>query len=145
MKKFLAAALLVIFAFYVFCVHYTEAYQVGVMWNRLSGSVELDQQGGFTLTPPWVSVARIDLRPARVCIASTARSYNCKLVKFEPTAFREFVALQGFHYYWFANRVSFNSGYESYRGMKDIMRGYAFSEKQYKFLVVTGEYKSDNN
>lgn len=142
MKKAAGLILAVLLTFYFSCVHYTEAYQVGIVWDRFSGELSLDDTAGFTVSSPWVFVSKIDLRPARVCITSTARTYNCKLVRFSPEAYREFVEIQGFRYYWWANRISFNSGYEDeYRGMKDILRGYAFSEKKFPFLIVVREYE----
>jgi hypothetical protein len=119
-------------------VHFTDSYHVAIVWNRVSGELSLNEKGGFHLTPPWTAVARIDTRPMRVCITSTARTTNCKLVEFQPAAYRDFVSVQGFHYYWWANRFSWNSGYnEEYRGMRDILRGYAFSARQYTFVRVS--------
>jgi hypothetical protein len=127
---------------YLFCFHYTEAYQIGIRWNWLTGELQSDTHSGLHFTPPWVQVARIDTRPVRVCITSASRGFSCKLVQFNPDEYKAFVAVQGFHYYWWANRFSFNSGYgEEYRGMKDIMRGYAYSSKQYPFITVLREYK----
>jgi hypothetical protein len=77
----------------------------------------------------------------RVCITSASRGFNCKLVQFVPSDYREFVAVQGFSYYWWANRISFNSGYsEEYRGMRDLMRGYTYSVKQYPFIKILEDY-----
>jgi len=119
-KKLLVVSVVVlatIGCFYLLFVHHEEAYQVGIGWNRVSGEIYLDQRAGYHLTPPWVQITRIDTRPQRVCVTSTARGYNCKLVRFEPGAWQEFVSVQGFHYYWLANRISFNVGYsEEYRG-----------------------------
>jgi hypothetical protein len=122
---------------YLAFVHYTEPYQAAIVWDRVSGELRLDDQAGFDVTAPWVAVSRIDTRPVRVCITSAGRGFNCKLVRFDPAAYKEFVAVQGFHYYWFANRFSFNSGYDDeYRGMKDLLRGYAFGVKKYPFVTV---------
>ncbi|KKT42441.1 MAG: hypothetical protein UW28_C0002G0034, partial [Parcubacteria group bacterium GW2011_GWA2_44_13] len=64
-----------------------------------------------------------------------------KLVQFEPKYFKEFVAVQGFHYYWLSNRISFNLGYsDEYRGMKDLLRGYAYGVKKYQFVSVLRDY-----
>jgi hypothetical protein len=135
----------VIFISYLAFVNYLEPYQVGVARNLVSGEVSLQNplkdRGGFYLTAPWVQVARIDTRPMRVCITSSARAFNCKLVQFEPSAYKEFVAVQGFRYYWWANRISLNFGYtEEYRGVKDLLRGYAFGVKQYPFVTVLRDY-----
>jgi hypothetical protein len=127
--------------FYMACVHFTDQYHVTLVRNVVTGEVWCDMHGGFHLTAPWVQASRIDTRPMRVCITTTARAYNCKLVQFEPAAFRKFVEVQGFRYYWWANRISFNLGYgEEYRGMRDIMRGFAFGAEQYPFVKTVNAY-----
>lgn len=134
----IAAAVLL---FYLGCVHYLDSYEVAITRNVATGTLTLNAHGGLYITPPWVEVARIDTRPVRVCLTSSTRSFNCKLVQFVPTAFREFVRVQGFHYYWLANRLSFNGGYdEEYRGMRDLLRGYAFGTQSYTFIRVLTEY-----
>ncbi|TAK96230.1 hypothetical protein EPO05_02370 [Patescibacteria group bacterium] len=134
--------LAVLVIFYITCVHYTDIHQVALVRNRATGELTLDSVPGFNLTPPWVAVARIDIRPTRVCITTTGRSFNCKLVQFVPQAYREFVATEGFRYYWLSNRISFNFGYgEEYRGMKDVLRGYAFGVERYPFVKVVNEYE----
>ena len=127
--------------FYLAFVNYTEAYEVGMARNFVTGELVLQDHGGFHITAPWVQVSRIDTRPVRVCITSDTRAFNCKLVQFEPSAYKEFVAVQGFQYYWLANRISFNFGYaEEYRGMKDILRGYAFGVQKYPFVTILRDY-----
>ncbi len=146
MKKkllFLGAICLGIVAcLYLACIHYTEPNEVAIVRNWITGELELDNQAGFNCTPPWVTVAIIDIRPARVCLTSAGHAaFNCKLVQFEPRAYQEFIATEGFRYYWFANRFSFNFGYhDEYRGMRDILRGYAFSAKHYSFVRILEEY-----
>ncbi|MHB8831084.1 MAG: hypothetical protein ACYC44_03160 [Patescibacteria group bacterium] len=125
-----------VLATYLLVFNYVEAFRVGIAWNYFNGQLTL-QQPGMYITPPWVTVAQVDTRPQRVCITSAGRGYNCKLVQFEPSAYREFVAVEGHRYYWMANRFSFNCGYdEEYRGMRDILRGHAFGSMQYPFLRV---------
>lgn len=134
----------ILFAFYLGFVNYTEPNEVGVAWNRFIGDLQLQDDAGFHLTAPWVSVSRIDIRPIRVCVTSAGRGFNCKLIRFEPTAYREFVAVEGFRYWWWANRVSFNLGYhEEYRGMKDLLRGYAYSVKRYSFVTTIMDYEAE--
>lgn len=143
MKKLIVLAVVcsVLGLFYLAFVNYLEAYQAGIARNIVTGEVILQDHGGFHLTAPWVQVARVDTRPVRVCITSTARAYNCKLVQFLPNAYKEFVVTQGFRYYWWTNRISFNFGYtEEYRGTKDILRGYAYGVKQYPFIKVLNDY-----
>ena len=133
--------------FYLVFVNHLEAYQIGITRNWATGEVTIQNlgkdTGGFYFTAPWVQVARIDTRPMRVCITSATRAFSCKLVEFEPSAYKEFVAVQGWQYYWWANRISFNFGYaEEYRGVKDILRGYAYSVKRYRFLKISEEYQT---
>lgn len=134
-------ALGVLAIFYVACVHYLEPHEGAIVWNWASGELRVDTKAAWHLTWPWVVAARIDLRPQRVCITSTTRAVNCKLIRFNPSKFREFVATEGFRYYWLSNRISFNWGYdEEYRGWRDVLRGYAFSNKGHPFIVVLQEY-----
>ena len=131
--------------FYLAFVNHLEAYQTGIARNLATGEVAVQNPwkntGGFYFTVPWVQVARIDTRPMRVCITSATRAFNCKLVEFEPSFYKEFMAVQGFQYYWWANRISFNFGYsEEYRGVKDILRGYAYGIKKYPFVTILRDY-----
>lgn len=132
----IAVLLLVVSCF----VHYQETNQVAIMRNMITNEIRLEDRAGFHVSEPWIQVARIDTRPMKVCISSASRAFNCKLAQFNPTYYREFVAVEGFHYYWFYNRFSFNWGYdadEEYRGMGDVLRGYAFSVQQYPFVEVS--------
>jgi hypothetical protein len=129
-----------ILIFYLACLHYTEVGRVGIMQNWKTGELKLDQPG-WNISPPWVAVAKVDTRPMRVCVTSASRAFNCKLVEFVPSEFKIFVETEGFHYYWWYNRFSFNGGYdEEYRGVKDILRGYAYSIKEYPFVRVIRDY-----
>lgn len=132
-------------AFYLTCLHYTEVGQVGIQRNLLTGEVNTDKSG-WSLTAPWVQVAHVETRPMRVCISTSGRGYSCKLVQFEPDHYAEFVNTEGFHYYWWANRFSYNSGYErseEYRGFRDLMRGHAYGAKQYSFITILETYEDE--
>lgn len=143
-----AAKLIVVFIvtlglFYMACVHFTDNYHIAVTWNRFTGEFTCDTAGGFHFTAPWVKVARIDTRPVRMCITSAGRGFNCKLVQFQPERWRTFVETEGFQYWWWANRLSFNGGYDDeYRGMKDLLRGYAYGIKQYPFVKTLRDYST---
>ncbi|HRY36379.1 MAG TPA: hypothetical protein P5230_00650 [Candidatus Magasanikbacteria bacterium] len=124
----------IMFLTYIFCIHHTDVSHVGIMRNFVTGEMNTDTQG-WNLTAPWVKVAKIDTRPVRVCVTTAGKGFNCKLVQFKVSEWREFVVVEGFYYWWWANRISFNSGYnEEYRGMRDLIRGYAFSLTKYKFI-----------
>lgn len=127
--------------FYLVCLNYIEPAWVGISKNYVSGRMWL-QGPGWHLTGPWTLVARVDTRPMRVGIPTAGRGFSAKLVQFEPSAWREFIATEGFRYYWWANRVSINFGNEEeYRGMRNILLGYAYSPKRYPFVKVLEEYQ----
>lgn len=125
---------------YLSFIHYTEPGYVGIKRNLITGELSLDHPG-WNVNPPWVWVAMMNVKPERVCITTTARAYNCKLVQFVPEEYRAFVATEGWRYWWWSNRISFNFGYdEEYRGVRDVLRGYAFSNKSYPFIVILKDY-----
>lgn len=133
---------LVLLVFYFSCLNYVDWHEVGIVRNRVTGNLWLQTHGGWYLTAPWVSVARIDTRPMRVSVPSAGHGYSSKLIQFDPVGWREFIQVEGFHYYWWANRFSLNLGYnEEYRGMRDIMRGHAYGTKKYSFIKVLTEYQ----
>lgn len=129
----------ILFLSYLLFFHYTSQHEVGLVMNKLNGEVYIDTPG-IHLTPAWFKVSKIDKRPQRVCISSTSKTVTCKLVVFEKNYFQEFVKREGFRYYWWDNRFSFNSGHsEEYRGIRDVLRGYAFSNAKLKFLKILEE------
>lgn len=126
--------------FYVPFVHYTDTYKTAIMYNKITGEITIDEDAGFNITPFWVFVSSVDMRPQRVCITTTAKIMNCKLAKFVSKNLKDLVKREGFHYYWLANRFSFNSGYNTeYRGTLDLLRGYAFSGGRYSFIEIVDE------
>lgn len=126
-----------LFLFYFSCIHYTDYHEIAIIRNDITGNTYIDSVSGFGVTAPWTQVAKVDTRPIRVCITSSTRNFNCRLVYFDKRYWQEFVSLEGFKYYWWANRFSFNFGYDDeYRGMKDIMRGYAFDSHPHKFIKI---------
>jgi hypothetical protein len=131
-----------IFLFYFLFLNFTEPTELGIARNQISGKMWAQESGGWHISQPWVLVSIIDTRPIRVAVTSHGHGYCAKLVQFNKGHWREFVAIEGFYYYWWANRISINFGYdEEYRGMKDIMRGYAFSVKKYPFINILTEYQ----
>src|SRR3989338_7610860 len=143
-RRILRCAIFLVLALFCYLafMNYNEPIQVGIARNYITGEMWLQEGGGWFVTAPWGLVARVDTRPMRVAVTTASRGYSGKLVQFEPRAWREFVAVEGFHYYWWYNRVSFNFGYdEEYRGMKDIMRGYAYGAKRYPFIKTLNEYQ----
>lgn len=93
-------------------------------------------RAGIHISAPWVQVSRIDTRPFRVCLDCGCKNINCKLVSFNPNGWEDFLKREGFKYYWFVNRISFNSAYEhEYRGINAILKGYT-DGKEYPFLII---------
>lgn len=141
MKRLATALASLVLLFYLLFLHYADQTQVGIVRNWVTGEIRLDTPG-WNLTPLWATVAKVDTRPMRVCITSAGRGFNCRLVQFQPQQFRSFVETEGFYYYWWANRISINFGYdEEYRGMRDLFRGYGYSVRSYPFVQVLREYR----
>lgn len=114
----------------------TEQHEVGLSYSLLSAEVT-KKTPGIHLSAPWTLVAQVDTRPQKVCVSTTAKVLACKLVQFEPAHFQEFVRREGFRYYWLSNRLSFNWGYtDEHRGMRDVLRGYAFDAQKHSFVTV---------
>ncbi len=119
---------------YFSCFHYTNIHEVGVVKNMVSGALSHDESG-FHFSAPWVLVAKLDTRPQRVCITSRARVMHCRLARVDANNYQALVAREGFRYYWWDNRLSLNLGYdEEYRGIRDLIRGYAFAEEKVEFV-----------
>lgn len=127
-----------IFLFYLFCVYHIEPYRMAICWNPITGEQRGDTIAGFHMSSPFEMVSEVDLKPIRVGITTSANAYNYKLVSFNGSQWKDFVKVEGFRYYWWANRFSFNSGYpDEYRGFADIMRGYAYSNVKYPFITTS--------
>lgn len=129
---------------YLSLVNFTEPTEIGIARNAITGEMWVQEGGGIHFTAPWVRVACVSTHPIRVSVTTTGRGYSAKLVKFEASEWRSFVEVEGFRYYWWGNRLSFNLGYhEEYRGIRDIFRGYAYSAKKYPFLLILDEYQHE--
>ena len=130
----------ILFVLYLAFLNHVEPSETGLARDEISGEV-WRQSAGWHVTSPWTLVNNIDTRPMRVAVLSGGRGYSGKLVQFNPEHFEEFLETEGFWYYWWSNRLSFNWGHsEEYRGMRDIMRGYAYGAKRYRFFTVIEEY-----
>ena len=128
--------------FHLAFLNYTEPTEVGIARNPVNGETWIQKEGGWHFTMPWVRVAVVDARPMRVRVESAGHGWSAKLVQFDPGGWQEFVAVEGFRYYWWANRFSFNWGYqEEHRGVKDILRGHSNGTKKYTIIKVLTEYR----
>jgi len=123
--------------------NYLDSHQIGIARNSISGEMWMQGPGGIYITGPWVRVSRVDTRPMRVSVESAGRAYSGKLVQFVPEHWEQFVEVEGFRYWWWGNRFSFNWGHQDeYRGIRNILRGYAYSPKveEYEFVAILEEY-----
>lgn len=136
LSRILIMSVSFIFLFWLFFVHWTNVQQIAITRNIFTGELKIDTFPGIQISSPWTQVSRIDIRPVRVCVDCECRNMNCKLISFDINGWRNFVEKEGFRYYWWSNRISFNFGNkEEYRGMKNILRGYSF-DSEYKFIKV---------
>jgi hypothetical protein len=134
-KSALIGGALILF-FYIFCYHYTGGHEFGITYNLFSGEIAPDGHSGHHLSYPWVQATKIDARPIRVCIASVSRNLNCRLVQFDPSQYKELIKIEGFHYYWWYNRISFNWGQETYRGIDNLLLGHSYGVNRGSFVKV---------
>lgn len=127
-RKIILSCVLFILLVYISCYHYTSVHEFGITFNFTSGVIKPDDHTGHHFTPPWVLAAKIDTRPVKVCIASATRNLDCRLVQFDPSKYKELIRYEGFHYYWWYNRFSFNSGQHTYRGVDNLLLGHAYGQ-----------------
>jgi hypothetical protein len=132
----ISSAILLILSIRFGLFNHEDAYERALTYNLFTGELMLQDRAGWNTHAPWTLVTSIDLRPMRVCVTSSAQAaLNCKLVRFKVSEYRKFVETEGFRYYWWANRLSFNSGHKkTYRGFEDVVRGYAYSLERYPFI-----------
>lgn len=124
-----------IFLFWLFFIHYNNTHHVSVARNFFTGEMKMDSSAGIKFSAPWIQVIKFDKRPFKVCIDCSCANVNCKLIAFEPAGWHDFLQREGFKYFWFKNRISFNSGQSiQYRGIRHVLRGYSFDNKKYSFI-----------
>ena len=141
-NKWIKKSLIVFFCLfvsYIMFYHHTESYEWCITRNVITGEMKPDQHSGFHFTAPWVLASKIDTRPRKVCIASASRNMNCRLVQFDTTYWKELVQYEGFHYYWWYNRISFNGSQETYRGVDNLLLGHAYGATRGKFVKILQE------
>lgn len=139
--KYIYISFTLLLMFYFFCFHYNNVHEIGIRRNIITGELSLDKNPGMYISAPWVQVAKIDTRPQRLCIDCGCKNMTCKLVIFNVDNWLDFVDREGFRYYWWSNRFSFNISHENeYRGMEDILRGYTFDDTEdYTFIEIEKE------
>jgi hypothetical protein len=131
---------LILFILYIACINHVEPTEIGIRYNIFTAKIDIQPKKGWNITPPWILISNIDLRPIKVSVSSAGKGVSSKLIQFNPAGWEEFVKLEGFYYYWWYNRMSINCGYnEEHKGMKDILRGYAYSRNTYSFITKLSE------
>ena len=131
---------LALFIFWLTSITYVNYHSISISRNIINGELDIEYPG-IHISPPWVQTSNLDIRPFKACVDCGCRSLNCKLISFNPKSWKSFVMREGFKYYWWSNRISFNMGYENeYRGIHSILRGYAFSDTKDEFIVINSEY-----
>ncbi len=133
----------VLFLFYIGFYHYTDNYEFGITYNLFSGEIKSDKHTGHHFTWPWVMETKIDTRPQRVCIVSASRNINCRLVQFDTAYYKDLVNREGFRYYWWYNRISFNLNQETYRGTRNLLLGYAYGSNKCSCVKILQEIGDD--
>jgi len=146
MKKLKIAiiAIVAIFICYFAFYHYTDSYEFGLTYNVFTGECKSDQHTGHHLTLPWVLATKIDTRPQRVCITSATRNMDCRLVQFDTTQWKELIKFEGFRYYWWYNRFSFNYSQETYRGVRNLLLGHSYGKTRGSFVKIIQEVGDEN-
>lgn len=127
------------FVYFAFFNH-VEPNTVGIARNHITGQTWVEH-AGWHWSAPWVWVANIETNPIRVGIPTAGRGFNAKLVRFIPKHADAFLKQEGWRYYWWDNRLSFNFGNpDEYRGNRNLFLGYAYTQETPIFLEVLKEY-----
>lgn len=136
----LAALVVLAIMFRLMFVNFVDNYEMGYEYNSITGELKALPHKGYIVTWPFVmSVHTIDLRPTQVCINANSRVLNCKLVMFDTTGWKTFVAWHGRDNY--SNQSQGSSG-----NLNQILMSYAYdgTGKNYPFLKVLRELKNDD-
>lgn len=127
-------ATLVLFS-YLSLFHWTSVHEKTILRNIITGELTLDSTAGPGITAPWVQAVNMDTRPRRICVECACTNMTCVLVSFEPGGWRTLIEREGFRYFWWDNRFSFNFGHrQEYRGLDDLLKGYSMDGQEHPFI-----------
>lgn len=129
----------VVFLCYLMFYHHSKSYEFVITRNLITGEIKPDSHTGHHLTWPWVQAVKIDTRPRKVCIPSASRNMNCRLVQFDTSQWRALIKYEGFSYYWWYNRISFNWSQKTYRGVDNLLLGHAYGRTRGSFVKILQE------
>ncbi len=127
------------FIFFIGWVSYVDNYEFGYTFDRATGKIDSLDRKGYVITPLLTTVYTIDTRPIQLSISTNTKVLNAKLVKFNTSGYKEFIAWHGVGNYEM-------SGGSIKNDFKDILVGYAFdpSDTKYSFLTILKELKNEN-
>lgn len=126
----------ILLLFYLLFFNYISVGECTINRNIFNNNIEIDTISGFKISAPWIQKSNIDTKPMRICIECDCRNKTCVLVSFNPNGYKEFIEKEGFAYYWWRNRFSFNFGHTNEnRGINDILKGYCFDNEEYTFIT----------
>lgn len=114
-----AAVLIASLTTYFFFWNHVDYNEIGVSYNSMTGELN-KQEVGWHFTPPWVRVTYIPTIPIRVDFDGYSRFLLPKLVQFNTEYYKEFIKVEGFHYF-----IDF----------KIELREYVFSDKKWDFII----------
>jgi len=137
-KKIVGFIILPFLSYFMF-YHHSQSYEFVITRNIITGETKPDSHAGYHISWPWILASKIDTRPHKVCIASASRNLNCRLVQFDTSQWRVLLTYEGFHYYWWYNRISFNWSQETYRGVDNLLLGHAYGKTRGSFVKVLQE------
>lgn len=115
--------------------NYVERHEFPYMFDAYTGEIkEIDKQG-YVFSYPFIQkIYTFETRPIQICLQTesmsssvNSRVLNCKLVRFVPKYYRDFIALHGAYSY-------------DASALRNILRIYAFEEdlnkSKYPFLAI---------
>lgn len=120
-KVFIAIGVMVglplfcLFIWYMVCVRTVENYELGFVFDRYTGKIEIVEKKGWVVRNPIrYSVHSIDLRPYQITISANERVLNAKLCRFNPNGLQTFIE-------WHGRGAGDDVG-----SLKEILKCYAF-------------------
>ena len=126
-----ALGLFVFLMWYWMWVTNIENYELGFVFDRVTGNIEVIDKKGWVVLPPFrYSVHAIDLRPHQITISANQRVLNAKLCRFNPEGLNTFVE-------WHGRGAGDNT-----HNLQEILKCYAFDladGKDCPFLEVIQE------
>lgn len=149
MMVFIGIVLLIIFTLVlaftarVTCFNYVERHEFPYMFDSYTGEIkEINKQGYVFSYPIIQKVYTFETRPIQICLQTesmsssvNSRVLNCKLVRFIPKYYKEFIALHGAYSY-------------DANDLRNILRIYAFEENadkgKYPFLSIEKTLINEN-